>query len=161
MSRITVHFYSFVKWPVFLSFLLLITCCIDFNPVGYTRSEPRREDLIGTWIPDQKSLADIVERGKYNTTTSIQLILHPDGSFEMINMPDWWANVHGASSGSFYSFSGTWKTFHPPSSTSWRLLLTSSNNSRPVDLLGQKPPYQLYFVLGDADENRGMIFVKK
>lgn len=161
MYRMLSRLYCVVKWQLAFSLLLLNISCLDFNPLGYTRVEPKREDLVGTWVPDRDSLTYMKESGKYDIATPVQLILRADGSFEMINMPDWWGNVHGTSYGSFYSFSGTWKPFFPPQATAWRLLLISSNNSRPVDLFGQSPPYQLFFAVGNPDSNKGMTFVKK
>ncbi len=64
---------------------------IDWKEINFTRTKPEIKDIIGTWTPTADTLKDIRERGKYPEAKH-ELILKNDGTFSMINMPDWWSN---------------------------------------------------------------------
>ncbi len=148
--------------PTYAVVLCLIVSagCISL-PQNYTRTEPDREQLVGTWVPDQATLRDLRERGGYDTTATIQVTLERDGSFQITNMPDWWDDSFGRSYKSFNSYFGKWEILHPQGAGIWQIMFEDSRYRRPVDLLNNTPPYRLYFIVGDPDEDRGMTFVKK
>jgi hypothetical protein len=37
----------------------------DWHELKYTRKKPSEKDVIGVWVPTEKSLRDMVKRGKY------------------------------------------------------------------------------------------------
>ena len=125
----------------------------------HTRAEPARTDLVGIWIPDRRTVEDMQERGGYNPTFPTSLRLQADGSFEMINFPDWWSNISGQSYGGLRNNSGTWEISEQENL--WHVELKLTGTRRSVDLLGQKQPYSISFVLGDPDSGKSMTFIKK
>lgn len=135
-----------------------------FNSYGCVSTEPNKDELVGVWIPDEATLEDIRTRGKYNPTVSTKLMLRADGSFEMENMPDWWKNGFGESSGGFESNSGAWK-LSGAGGACWRIDLKVSNVGTSVGLLehrfGGQPRYVIAIILGDPDSGEKMIFVKQ
>jgi hypothetical protein len=142
--------------------LFLIVCagCISL-PQNYTRTEPDREQLVGTWVPDQATLRDLKLRGGYDTTTTIEVTLQKDGSFQITNMPDWWGDALGRSYKSFNSYSGKWEIWRSPGASNWQILFKGSRKVWAVDLFNNTPPYRLYFIAGDPDADQGMTFVRK
>lgn len=143
-----------------ISAMLFSACSQFLHPIQFTKTEPNKKSLIGIWIPDRSTIEYMREEGGYNTETVTKLILETDGTFEMYNMPDWWYNGFGQSNKGFRSYSGTWKLFQQPSSNIWVIHLVSEGQIRPVNLLNQEPPYQLYFYIGDPDSRKGMTFIK-
>ena len=103
------------------------------------------------------------ERGGYNVSVSTQIILHDDGSFEMLHMPDWWNNVQGKSYKGFFDLSGHWEL--SKGSGYWGIGLRYSGTYRTFNLVEHRtkdnPPYYIEIIIGDADEGHEMIFVRK
>lgn len=123
----------------------------------YTREEPAREALVGVWLPDEHTARDMKERGRYDTSAfPTKLIFNADGSFEMVNMPDWWADGYGQSQGSFHSARGQWRVARR--GEFWGIELASANGTTEMRLTGQEPPYQIEIVLGDPDTGQSMFF---
>src|SRR5262249_14445569 len=82
------------------SFALLLSGCInngiEWSEWSFTRTKPNPSDLVGIWAPTDATIKDMKEQGAY-TISIHQLILRADGTFEMINMPDWWKDGFGGS----------------------------------------------------------------
>jgi len=110
-------------------------------------------------MPDEVTLQGMHQRGGYDTSAQTRLTLKTDGSFELVNMPDWWSNDFGESRKGFDSYAGNW-TVSKYDSKVWSLSLKSSSRTRFANLIGQSPPYRIDFIIGDADENQSMIFTK-
>ncbi len=127
----------------------------------YTRSRPTEAAVAGMYVPNTGTLADMRSRGRYDVSArETSLILRDDASFEMIDMPDWWRHSSGESWQGFLHWSGTWRIRQNSPDKTWSLELTMGQLTTFADLGNQKPPYAIYFVLGDPDESRGMTFVR-
>lgn len=135
---------------------LFLSCRNVREYLDFTRSEPNKSDLVGTWTPDRASLGDMRTRGHYDPNVEPKLILRADDSFDLINMPDWWENGFGESHGTFRAYSGKWGVSQEISKF-WQLFLSGRN----VELFGQKAPYRLNFIIGDPDSDESMVFEKQ
>src|SRR5262249_50031885 len=86
--------------------LLLVAGCmnngIEWSELSFTRHEPARSDIVGVWTPTEKTLRDIRKRGHYESVAH-KIVLSDDGTFAMVNMPDWWTDGFGESHGKFDS----------------------------------------------------------
>jgi len=142
--------------------------CVFPNPDTelYTRTEPKVTDLVGNYIPTSATLDFIRNKGRYEVVDSF-VVLSLDGSFEMVNMPDWW-HIFGEPKGGFDSGQGEWSV--RKSQGWWELMLDFSSRENfssekvstglitDVTLVGEAPPYQLWFYVGDPDAGHVMIF---
>lgn len=99
------------------------------------------------------------QKGDYDTSVQTNLFLKNDGTFELTNMPDWWSNAFGESRKGFESYAGNWTV--SKFGKVWTVELRPVSGTRFANLLGQSPPYRLDFIIGDADENNSMIFMKR
>jgi hypothetical protein len=149
--------------PLFLIGQLLLSSCYKLpgsRDLRLTRDEPNDLDLVGTWIPDKSTADDMRERGGYDGSAATKIILRADGSAEFINMPDWLIETDSSSEKRLWSESGTWKKSRE--GTLWTVKFRSVNNRyMSLDLLNQKPPYELSIVLGDPDSYEFMTFTKE
>lgn len=130
------------------------------DQLNYTRQEPKKTDLVGIWVPDQSSLQAMRQKGSYDTSVQTNLVLKGDGTFELTNMPDWWSSDFGESRKGFETYAGNW-TISKFGDKFWTVSLKSSFGTRFANLIGQAPPYRVDFIIGDADENNSMVFVKQ
>lgn len=130
------------------------------DQLNYTRKEPKKSDLLGTWVPDKASLREMESRGGYDISVQPNLILKADGNFDLGNMPDWWDNGFGRSNKSFQDYSGSWTLSTYGNTGVWHIDLKSSLRTRSANLIGQSPPYRIEFIIGDPDSNTSMIFEK-
>ena len=155
-----------IYYIITLIILYLAGCTspINWTEFTFTKNKPEKIDLIGNWSPTKKTLNDMKDRGGYNISKH-EINLKADGGFKMVNMPDWWIDGFGESKKMFQSGSGNWKI--EKDGKFWIIGLhfrIFSGKEKgfwtPVFLRRQKPPYQLYFTLGDPDTERGMIFEK-
>lgn len=146
---------------------LLIVCCaalgvcciIDSH--SYPRRKPDRGDLVGTWIPNARTIEDMRDRGGYDVARAkTKLVLRDDDSFEAVDMPDWWNDGFGRSSQSFQSFAGTWKLIPNANERGWgiQLVMVSLDRTQAINLLGDERPYSIYIVVGDPDRDDSMSF---
>ena len=103
------------------------------------------------------------ERGGYDVSKLTRITLSDDGSFEIVNMPDWWNNGFGDSQRGFSSFSGRWALSN--NAGYWRIGLSFFNTRRFINLVGHKlggsPPYYLEVLVGDPDSGDKMVFVRR
>lgn len=143
-----------------------LACRGNLGSPGYTTVEPKKSDLVGTWIPDQATLEDMKKRGGYDTSLPTRLVLKSDGSLEIANMPDWWEIPFGTSRRAMASHSGSWSIYHdypdyPDQPCCWTIAVKYSNRARFLKLLGNKPPHKIEIILGDPDSGNEMIFIKQ
>ena len=128
---------------------------IDLAELEFTRQQPSKPDLIGKWVPTAASITDMMKQGGY-TISKHELDLRPDGSFSLINMPDWWNDPRGESRGNFESGSGNWEVYNDHGN--WVVNLDFVNHFRaPLHLRHQKPPYLIHIMLGDPDTGHAML----
>jgi hypothetical protein len=145
-----------------LAVSVAITGCLRPRPVWrelhFTRSKPAETDLIGTWRPSPDTLKDIRNRGKYPAAEH-ELILRPDHTFSMRNMPDWWSDGFGESHGKFESGDGTWELASDKNVWQiWVLRLRFPRWSTSIHLYRQRPPYLIFVRVGDPDIGDAMFF---
>lgn len=150
---ITIRIYIII---VTLSFS---SCRFNFYSQGCTAAEPNRSNLIGTWMPNHTTLKDMRERGGYDTSVSTKLVLMENGGLEIVNMPDWWEEPFGTSRKGMASYSGSWAIYSDQ--PCWSIAVKYSNVATYLNLIGNKPPYQIEVILGDPDSGNEMIFVKQ
>lgn len=131
------------------------------HQLNYSRKEPAKAALIGTWVPDHATLRLMREKGGYDPSVQTKLVLKSDDTFDLADIPDWWSDPKGHSTGQFEQSAGTWRTWQHNPGTFWNLQLRSSSETRFANLIGQAPPYKIEFTIGDADENESMIFTKQ
>ena len=76
----------FLSARITLFFLLAIALagCDTCNKPG---SGLKIENLVGTYVPDQETYALLTELGLDRTPS---IVVHPNGSFEMVDMPTIW-----------------------------------------------------------------------
>ena len=146
---------------------LLLSGCInngiEWSELSFTRTKPNPSDLVGTWVPTDATIKDMKEQGAY-TISIHQLILRADGTFEMINIPDWWKDGFGQSKKGFESGLGKWQLYEDRDPwTVWAVELEFPNFVVPnqIHVRRQKPPYLLHVTVGDPDSGHVMLFEKK
>lgn len=126
-------------------------------------TQPTINQLTGTWTLSAISLNRMRSQGGYKISTHT-LTLREDGTFDLINMPDWWLNDFGDSRRGFYSGSGTWEV-GKDSQGYWIIELQFNSLSGPISnrqpsfFIGQeKSIYYLYAVIGDPDTGNVIAF---
>lgn len=141
----------------------LLAACGDPYLSSYTTTKPNEADLIGTWVPDTDTLKDIRDRGHYDMDrASTRLILRSDGSFEMVDIPDWWRDPFGKSEGRLQSDRGTWRLKEQSPGSLWELGLDFPRwGGTTISLRRNKSPYLIHFTLGDPDNGEAMTFVRQ
>lgn len=141
-------------------FAMALVAChgIQWSELDFTRHRPSRADLIGKWVPTPVSLRDMKERGGY-AISKHELDLHADGTFSVINMPDWWNNFGGESHRTLQSGSGVWSVQQEDDGVAvWLIYLDFVDRHRiSLNLRHQKPPYSIHIMLGDPDTGRAML----
>ncbi|HEX6623316.1 MAG TPA: hypothetical protein VF064_06355, partial [Pyrinomonadaceae bacterium] len=99
----------------------------------------------------------------YDVSRLTRITLSDDGSFEIVDMPDWWNNGFGKSYRGFASFSGRWALSNIGGH--WRIGLSFFGTRRFLNLvehkMGGSPPYCVEIIVGDPDSGDEMIFVRK
>jgi hypothetical protein len=153
------------KWYlVFISVMALsnIMCglgILGFNNENFTKSKPEPEQMAGIYLPIEKT-EKLIE-SQYNLDIKeISISLNPDGTFEMNNMPDWWATDSGDSSGGVDTGKGKWDIeFDEYDGEYWKLSLdfeTGTFSSGEIfdtwiHIGNNQPPYSLWFYIGGPD----------
>lgn len=146
---------------VFLVALLFLGCRPPtLDQLNYTRTRPKKADLVGIWIPNKSSLEYMQKNGGYDPAIQPKFVLRDDETFELSNMPDWWDNGFGESNKGFQSYSGKW-IINDFKEGFWKIELRPPSGTRVIDIIGQSPPYYLEFTIGDPDENNAMKFTKQ
>jgi hypothetical protein len=97
--------------------------------------------------------------GGYAISTH-ELVLNPDKSFSMKNMPDWWAADWGESKGGFPPASGKWALVSKATySHDWGIdLVVGIAEIGFVPVRNRRPPYLLHMGIGDPDNGHFMFF---
>jgi hypothetical protein len=145
-------------------------CPRDPHSGGSTTAEPRREDLVGAWVPTPRTRRAVAEKGKYPPAETV-VTLAADGSFRADNIPDWWNTSFGKPAGKFDSGSGKWSVERYQGS--WRVELHFDSTAefhsaepgpgllKQALLVGVQPPYLLQFFIGGPDSGNAMNFERR
>jgi hypothetical protein len=128
------------------------------------RQAVSEEDILGTWTLDSASLERMEDEGGYEISTHT-LTFRDDGTFDLLNMPDW-CGPGGGPAGGFYSTSGTWKLTGYEGE--WQIFVHFDSVPEFPDgvytqfaIGGQEPPYYIWMYAGDPDAGRVMVFEKQ
>ena len=132
---------------------------VDWKELNFARKKPDSKDLVGTWIPTKDTLQEIRKRGGYPVAEH-KIVLREDGSFSLMNMPDWRDNGSGESHSKLNSSSGTWilaTDVKPGFFSTWRIELHYSNLiDGGFDVYYQNPPYLIFVRVGDPNSGDAM-----
>lgn len=148
--------------------------CLALIVAGCGRSPAQEGDLVGVYVPDAATVADARSRGGYNPRAT-SLTLNGDGTFVLVDMPDWWLAIDGRSHRGYDTVSGRWRLNPSRSGQDGRELLlevspggtySSANESKrqgyvffPMRVVGGGSAYALQQWLGDPDEGHLIRFV--
>ncbi len=140
-------------------------CNLSLSDPSLPVKKPSTDNIVGIWEPTEMSLQSMSEEGNYEISTHT-IEFKDDGTFKMVNMPDWWVNSFGESTGGFYSGNGTWEISKRQSA--WEIVLdfntlTNYPNGLITSFLlrGRKPPYNITIFLGDPDSFDVFVFERK
>lgn len=131
----------------------------------FTPSQPvSEEDIVGTWTLDSASLERMEEEGGYDISTHT-LTFRDDGTFELVNMPDW-CGFGATPTGGFYSSSGTWEITEYAGE--WQVFVHfvsvpefPNGVYTQFNIGGREPPYYIWLYAGDPDAGRVMVFERR
>jgi hypothetical protein len=121
-------------------------------------------DLVGNYLPDQPTRADLDQR-LHLLTPNHRIELRGDGTFAMTDVPDFWQLTEAPTA--LISATGTWSTRGravaieytgatciPPTDPPHR------RYSATIDVVGLFAPYRLRLTLGDPDSGYNTTFAK-
>jgi hypothetical protein len=142
---------------ILVALLILNVMCVapNLDSENFTTSEPKPSDLVGIYTPTESTWEFIKGEGGY-TVTDISITLAPDGSLTMTNIPDWWSDISGQSNGQVESCQGEWGIEQVQDW--WELTIIGCISNTSIPIAGEKPPYRLWFYIGDPDSGDVMIF---
>jgi len=156
---------------VVLAMAVVLTGC-QFDPFGgqYTQSRPTESALVGNYRQTSDTFQFVQQEGRYPAADS-SIILRSNGTFELINVPDWWLTDFGQPRGGFDSGKGRWILINL--SGSWQIELEvettkdfASRDHEPrglvtyLSLIGESAPYKLHLTVGDPDMGDAMQYEK-
>lgn len=156
-------------------FLLILGCSFIGRELAYehsfTRREPKPEDLVGTYNLDNRTEKLVLKRAKTAVDES-SITLRPDRSIEIRNIPRWRNENFGSEISRFDSQRGRWSL--QKVSDRWLIDIETAPQhgglpgpaqqngfDKSMFILGEKPPYKIYIMVGDGDDEQGMQFQKK
>jgi hypothetical protein len=85
----------------------LMGCQFDPHSTVYTRTQPKANDLVGTYLPDRATTDLVAREGRYRPLPA-SITLGEGGALTITNIPDWWNTSFGDSQGGFDSGRGEW-----------------------------------------------------
>jgi hypothetical protein len=123
----------------------------------FTHQRPLKANLIGEWVPTPETVRDMQDNGGY-VISKHELTLNADGTFSIINMPDWWKTPFGESLKGFESTSGKWE-ISQDTGGDWVVdLLVGTAIINSPHLRNQSSPYLIHIGVGDPDNGHFMLF---
>ena len=134
---------------------------VDFKELRFTHQKPAESDLLGSWTPTEATVGDIQHRGHYSSEIRPLFVLRRDHTFSMQNMPDWYFDPFGESHGEVKSLEGTWQlASHKDLWTVWTIDLKEPSGvvAASINVYRRKPPYLLFFRVGDPNDGYSMLF---
>jgi hypothetical protein len=146
---------------VFLSLLPIVGCWALSDAMQterFAKNKPEMKVMVGKWVPDSDTVQWMREKGNYpKVGTSLELA--KDGTFQLINMPDWCYTEHGVSERQVFRASGKWEVVK--NQDWWFLSLHSESgpslNEFPII---EENDYWLWFFVG-GPHGKAMVFEKK
>jgi hypothetical protein len=121
---------------------------------------PKREDLIGIWVPDGDSMREIGVRTPNKMPPEIELLSR--GSFAVHNIPSWWQNVFGQPSGKIGGIAGArWDLKEGKDGPELVLQDQTFRVSMVLSIEGKKPPYFILLHVGGTPGNAPVRFYRK
>lgn len=147
--------------------MILAGCQPDPLTALYTRKQPKREDLIGKYVPDDATRAVIIKAGGKEPA----ILVSADGTLTMQNIPDSWLNEFGDPIGGFDSGQPRWLIWKHQDWWVIRVTFDSAEHfaarqhkiwsfGAELFLIGDEPPYKIHLNIGDPYSGRGMDFVR-
>ena len=137
---------------------------VDFKELNFARKKPSVEYIVGSWAPNKETIKYIRDEGKYPDVNT-KLIFRKDGTFNVVNMPDWWNDPVGTSKKKMISGNGEWQFEKYTTSLKyldyWYIDLRFAKDhlgTLGIDIYGQKNPYMLFIRVGDPNSGNGMFF---
>lgn len=152
--------------------LLLSGCNKVSNPSNYTVGPPNFEDLVGTYVPNQRTHELLKSTGKYPNSDS-SITLNKNGTITIANVPDWWLTSFSDAKGQFDNGNGSWTL---DKNKEWWLIVVSlatqpgqfttsvpgrGHITAMLSLVGQKPPYILQMSITDPNADVAMQYQKQ
>ena len=150
--------------------MILAGCRFDPFTAVYTRTQPKREDLIGKYVPDDATRTFLTRLRAYSGREP-SILVSADGTLTMENIPDSWLTGFGEPVGGFDSGQARWTvrkhqdwwvigvTYDSAAHISARQHSIWSFGTK-LFLIGEKPPYKIHLTVVDPDSGRGMDFVR-
>ncbi|MHA3773118.1 hypothetical protein ACXR0O_16420 [Verrucomicrobiota bacterium sgz303538] len=121
-------------------------------------------DLVGTYVPDQPTKADLDER-LHLFTANHKIELRGDGTFAMTDIPDFW-QLTGTPT-ALISATGTWSLRGRAVAIEYTGASSIPPHDPPdyhysatINIVGLFAPYRLRFTLGDPDSGYNATFAK-
>jgi hypothetical protein len=154
---------------VALAVLVSLTGC-QWDPYTsvYTGKQPKPEDLVGMYVPDEATAHFIAA---HYSASEVSIVLSADGTINLHNIPDCWETPFGETEGGFDSGTGRWTI---QKHQEWWVLgvniWTDGFSSRghahinlttEIFLVGEKPPYIIHLTIGDPDAGNALQFIRK
>ena len=126
---------------------LSMTSCINPDESEFTRTKPRKADLVGRWIQVSGPQA----KAKLSAAPTPEINLRGDGSFSAVDLPAA-PEVPGASKG-LLSGTGVWDIDKDHDGvTIWVMNLNFTNHYRhTINLRHQSPPYLIHIATGEFE----------
>lgn len=158
---------------IFASLVLFIWAGCQYDPHAhlYTTTEPKTEDVVGTYVLKDFHLPQYVG----NARPEVVVELRADGTFTATNVPSWQSGQLTMPGTNFFaallSGTGKWEkdtlgTLNPGNKRIWGVYLRTPDDGthpqfHPANFTGAKPPYGLIFTLGDPDLGYAVILKRK
>ncbi len=156
-------------WLIFAS-LVWAGCQYDPHAHLYTTTEPKTEEVVGTYVLKDFHLPREVGSARPEVTVE----LRADGTFTATNVPPWQLDTPGTN---FFALllsgTGKWEkdtlgavSSGRKSKSIWGVYLRMPDDGthprmHPANFTGDKPPYGLIFTLGDPDSGHAVILKRK
>lgn len=138
----------------------LLLCSVTVLLADDTRLSPKKEDLIGIWVPDKESMRGIENPAKNKASPEIEL--RTRGGFAVVNIPSWWRNVFGQPAGEFSGIAGgEWALKKGKEGPELLLEHRAFGFSMVLSIEGQKPPYFILLHVGGMPDNTPVRFYRR
>ena len=125
----------------------------------FAKNKPEMNVFAAKYVPTPETVQWMREEGNYpKVETSLEL--SKDGTFQLINMPDWCYTEHGVSERQVFRASGKWEAVKDQGS--WWLSLHSESGPSlsQSPIIDETGVYYLWFFVGGID-GKAMVFEKK
>jgi len=124
--------------------------------------EPSEGEIIGTWASDRCRSID--SRLEVNPVTwTCKWIFKSDGTFQMVDVPEWFMSGIGNWASNGNSATGSWEISNRDSH--WIIVLyfdvvndQARNERRDLIIYGKESPFSIPIFLGDADAGYVILF---